>query len=323
MRINTIVTLGASAAFGVLAILLAKGWINSAIESEFASTKKPQAEFIVPQTQTVPVLVADIDLNFGDTLTPQSLRIVNMPEDAVPMGVFSDYETMFGDGNERTVVLTRMSMNEPVIDYKISGPGGRGSLSAIITDGMRAVAIRVNAVAGVGGFVLPGDHVDVMLTRDLATGQQDRRMSTDILLQNVRVLGADQNSNQTSSAANVVKTVTLEVTPLQAQKLTLAMDIGSLSLTLRRVGTLEIDPVASVSEKTLLTGHMAAAPRRRARTSYPVASKAKPKSTSSTANVTIIRGEQRDTVSVVKEMTTQKPINDAVLAGAPISETES
>jgi pilus assembly protein CpaB len=191
-----------------------------------------------------------------------------------------------------------MGLNEPILDYKISGPGGRGSLSALIGEGMRAASIRMNAVAGVGGFVLPGDYVDVILTRDLATGDQDRKLSSDILLQNVRVLGTDQNADKTSSHAEVVKTVTLEVTPRQAQQLSLAMDVGSLSLALRRVGALENTPSSAISERQLFPN---TTPKPRPRRAVAVAPKPRAPAPDMTANVTIIRSGEREAVSVRKE----------------------
>lgn len=299
MRINTIVTLGASAAFGVMSIILARGWINDAVSAQFASAPSAPATQSRPAIETMPVLVADIDLRFGDQLEPQSLRLVDMPRDMVPAGTFQDYALMFGDGSKPTVVLTQMRANEPVLDYKISGPGGRGSLSVLIKDGHRAASVRVNAVAGVSGFVLPGDHVDVILTRDIATAGQDRTLSSDVLLQNVKVLGADQNSDTTSSEVNVVGTVTLEVTPRDAQRLALATDLGTLSLTLRQNGETVIAPVAGLTEKNLTASAV-----KPARNYYkrPVSAKrpvqvSKPQTTP-TAKVNIIRSGVAQSVSV-------------------------
>ena len=303
MRINTLVTLGASAAFGIMSIFLARGWINDAVAAQFTGVPKAQNSPALPAISTVPVLVADLDLNFGDTLLAQNLRVVDMPEDIVPLGSFTNFDSLFGPDGARTVVLARMRANEAILDYKISGPGGRGSLSAVITDGMRAAAIRVNAVAGVGGFVLPGDYVDVILTRDMATGEQDRKLTSDILLQNVKVLGADQNADTAASSVKVAQTVTLEVTPFDAQKLTLAMDLGTLSLTLRQTGEMQIDPVASLNEKNL-TGPARSAPARR--TTYaakPAVRKPAQAPSAITAKVTIMRSGKSENVSVRKELT--------------------
>ncbi len=308
MRKNTIVTLGASIAFGVLSIVLARGWINGAIKDELdlAPTAKA-AIFTPPKAATVKILVADVDLNFGDMLAPQSLRMVDMPEDLVPAGSFSNYDALFGEDGRPVAVLSFMGMNEPVLDYKVTGPGGRRALSAILDEGMRAVSIRVNEVAGVGGFILPGDHVDVLLTRDMATSQQDPQFQTETLLQNLRVLGTDQNADQGSSQVNVVNTVTLEVTPEHAQKLRLASDLGALSLTLRKTASLDITPDVVMTEKTLKSGgtkpkvNHYRAPARPA----PVA-KAPVVETEQVAKVTIIRSGTRSEVAVRRDRDTSQ-----------------
>src|SRR5207247_2597579 len=122
--------------------------------------------------------------------------------------------------------------NEPILGSKITGPGQRATLSAMLRDGMKAVTIRVNDVEGVAGFVLPGDRVDVALTR-----QNDKAGATsDVVLQNARVLAIDQVADERSDKPSVVKAVTLEVDTPAAQKLSLAASIGTLSLMLRKAG---------------------------------------------------------------------------------------
>src|SRR3546814_9365193 len=115
---------------------------------------------------------------------------------------------------------------------------------------MRAVTIRVNDVAGVAGFVLPGDRVDVLLTRDRTGGEGGNvanNLITDVLLQNVKVLGIDQDANQEKDKPSVAKAVTLEVSPQQAQKLALASQLGSLALMLRNLGDAEQEMVKQIT----------------------------------------------------------------------------
>ena len=97
---------------------------------------------------------------------------------------------------------------------------------------MKAVTIRVNDVEGVGGFVLPGDHVDVVLTRQLAKD----KATTQVVLQDARVLAIDQIADERAHQAKVAKSVTLEVNTVEAQKLWLASSVGNLSLLLRKAG---------------------------------------------------------------------------------------
>jgi pilus assembly protein CpaB len=134
-------------------------------------------------------------------------------------------------------VLTPIGVNEPVLTSKITGPGQRATLSAVLTEGMKAISIRVNDVRGVAGFVLPGDRVDILLTRNVRNVQGGDEAFVDVLLQSVKVLAIDQVADESKENPTVVKAVTLEVTTKDAQKLTLAAGIGDLSLALREVAS--------------------------------------------------------------------------------------
>jgi pilus assembly protein CpaB len=309
VRVNTLVTLGASAAFGVLAIVIARGWVDDAVNNQFRQNKSDAVAVSKPAYNTVPVLVADLDLSFGDQLTPQSVRLVEYPEDALPAGSFTDFDKLFVDINNPTVALMNMVANEPVLDFKISGPGGRGSLSAIIAENMRAVTIRVNDITGVGGFIVPADHVDIMLTRSENPAEPDGDKITSLLVQNLKVLGTGQNNNQQSAAPSVVKAVTLETTNEQAQKLILAMSVGKLSLTLRRAGETadaEATQVTLESLNALAAAQKVARKNTGTRKSSTGTYRRKPNPAGSTASVTVIRDGSR-TKEKVKKEPTQEP----------------
>jgi pilus assembly protein CpaB len=159
-----------------------------------------------------------------------SLREIQWPEESVPAGAFNKISDLTSNG--RRVVLTPIEANEPVLASKITGSGQRATLSALLQDGMKAVTIRVNDVEGVAGFVLPGDRVDVVLTR-----QQDKNLAaTDVVLQNVRVLAVDQVADERTDKPSLAKAITLEVEVTAAQKLALAATVGTLSLALRKAG---------------------------------------------------------------------------------------
>ena len=132
---------------------------------------------------------------------------------SVPPGSFASVEEVLGTDGKRRVALRAIEINEPMLKTKISGFGGRASLSTILAPEMRASTIRVNDINGVAGFVLPGDHVDIMLTR--SAGGSEANLLTDILLQNVKVLAIDQDANEDRAQPAVVKAVTLEVTPVR------------------------------------------------------------------------------------------------------------
>ncbi len=224
MRLSTMIMIAVAVVFGLLAVFVAQAWLNSQAEMRarnLDAQKKPLA------TQTI--VVAAKPLRFGAELGAMSLREIPWTQDAVPAGAFSKISDLT---STRRVVLTAIEANEPILASKITGSGQRATLSAMLADGMKAVTIRVNDVEGVAGFVLPGDHVDVVLTR-----QQDKTVAAaDIVLQNVRVLAVDQIADERAEKPSVAKAVTLEVEVTAAQKLALAATVGTLSLALRKAG---------------------------------------------------------------------------------------
>jgi pilus assembly protein CpaB len=164
------------------------------------------------------------------------LKEIEWPATMLPAGAFAKVADLTGKG--RRLVLSPIEPNEPVLAVKVTGAGERATLSSLVRPGMKAVTVRVNDVEGVGGFALPGDHVDVVLTRSLDKGSA----TAEVVLQNARVLAVDQSADQRASKATVPKSVTLEVDTLDAQKIWLASSVGSLSLLLRKAGeTAEIE----------------------------------------------------------------------------------
>ena len=228
MRTNTLVTLGASAVFGIMAIVLARGWIESAVEDEFRHSPTSTANHISkaqpPRIAMTSVLVANTDLLFGDQLTPDALRLVEIPKDSVPLDAIRDMRDIFPfDYDFRDsgplVVLDDIRMNEIILPHRISGLNGRGSLSARIRPGYRAVSVRVDDVTGVAGFIVPGDLVDIQYVSEPNPELEKPNYRSDVLLQSVRVLGIDQSQNRRQDVAEVARTVTLEVSHMDAQAL--------------------------------------------------------------------------------------------------------
>ncbi|NEX94995.1 Flp pilus assembly protein CpaB, partial [Caulobacter sp. 17J65-9] len=180
--------------------------------------------------QTV-VVVASRPIEFGETLKPELLRAQAWPAGAQPDGAFKTVGELT-TGSPR-VALRPIAANEPILASRISGPGARATLSGAIDAGKRAVTIRVDDVVGVAGFVLPGDFVDVLVTRTEGDRGERTNMRTDVLLEGVRVLAVDQLANENKNDPVVAKAATIEVAPEQAQRLALAAEVGTLSLSLR------------------------------------------------------------------------------------------
>ena len=233
------------------------------------------------------VVVAKTAFNFGDRLVPEKLQVVEYPPASVPQGAFSSIEQIAGP-NEDRVVLRTIDPQEPVLASKVSGTGGRAILSTVIDKDMRAVTISVNDVKGVAGFVQPGDRVDVLLTRNPNGNAPPEEQRNDILLQNVKVLGVDQQADDKKDKPTVAKAVTLEVSPDDGQKLTLAGSIGSLSLALRNFANPDAVRTRSLSVNDLV-------PSTPKNTPTPVVVRAAP------PKVEILRGTDSTTYDVNRE----------------------
>lgn len=223
MRKIGLALLGLSLVLGLAAL-----WGLHSISGAHATPAPPASR---PEGRTT-VVVAARPIAFGEALTAATLQARSWPADAAPAGAYRNVSELTG-GAPR-LALGPIAAGEPILAAQLSGPGGRASLSNLIRPGMRAAAIRVDDVIGVAGFVLPGDFVDVVVTRN--DGDDAKAARADVLLQDVRVLAIDQTANSAKSDPMVAKAATIEVTPAQAAKLALAEHVGTLSLALRGAG---------------------------------------------------------------------------------------
>jgi pilus assembly protein CpaB len=240
VRTSTIVMIAFAVVFGLLAVFLANAWLNNRADEARRSLEASRKE--APPARTI--VVARRPLHFGDVLGTLSLREMAWPQDSLPAGAFARIGDLTAT---KRIVLMPIQVNEAILASKITGPGQRATLSALLHEGMKAVTVRVNDVEGVAGFVQPGDHVDVVLTRP---GQRKDSVN-DVIVQDVRVLAVDQLADPTSDKPVVVKAVTLEVDETAGQKLALASAVGTLSLLLRRAGEIAEDAPRQLSSADL------------------------------------------------------------------------
>lgn len=245
--------IGIAAVVGAVSIFAANIWIRSSADARVAQLT-PVSEPHEPKVDFDSIVVAKEPLRYGMELGRPQLAEIPWPKDALPKGAFATIDGALAGG--KRVVLSAVQPNEPVLLSKLSGPNGRATLSNRLTPGMRAVTVRTDEVAGVGGFIAPGDRVDVVLTRDAgriaevasnASGASGSTIATEIVVSNARVLSIGQGTDESDVAPKVVDSVTLEVTPKGAQKVSLARNVGTLSLTLRSAGE------QSVSDSGLTT----------------------------------------------------------------------
>ncbi len=144
---------------------------------------------------------------------------------------------------EGTVVRTGVASGEPVTNERVVKSGERGFLAAVLSPGKRAVSVPVTATTGIAGFIFPGDRVDLILTHAIdKKGEDDRtRRASETVLTDVRVLAVDQQTDDQNGKASIAKTVTIELTPRQAELVSLVMELGRLSLSLRSLAKVD-DP---------------------------------------------------------------------------------
>jgi pilus assembly protein CpaB len=275
MRRGNLFLLLIAIAMGGVAAYLAREWI---------------AAHAVPASAQTTVVVAAVPLGFGTTLNRENVTEISWASGKMPEGAYATKDELFKEG--RRVALGPLQRNELVLKTKITGPGQRASLSALLDEGKRAVTVRVDDVRGVAGFVLPGDRVDVVLIRSVPGAGGPAENISDVLLQHVKVLAVDQLVNERQETPTIAKAVTLEVDTDQAQKILLATNVGKLSLILGQAG--ESNPASSkrVTERDLARAEPIAAP---AQVTAPL-----PPRRSDSTTVTIIRNMKREEYSVLR-----------------------
>lgn len=217
-----------------LAALLARGLMGP------SKVEEPQ----VAQPASMEILVASTDIQPGQRLASQNLRWQSWPAGSVPPNFITRAQQP-----EAVTTLTStlarqpITNGEPVTMAKIIDPKNGGLMSALISPGMRAVAVPISPETSAGGFILPNDRVDVLLTRKVEekteTGNEEVVRGETILV-NIRVLAIDQSFKTDGDASVAVgKTATLELTNLQAESLAIAQAQGTVSMALRGLGESE------------------------------------------------------------------------------------
>ena len=226
------------------ALVIAIGTAMAA-RSMFAGAAAPTVEAATPaEPQGPKVLVAKRALPVGTIVTADAIGYQLWPKEMVQDAYFIDGEadmnTLLG-----TVVRFAITAGEPVTQGSLVSPGDRGFLAAALSPGMRAITVPVSAKTGVGGFVFPGDRVDMLLTQTVS-GDDTSLQAAETILRNLRVLATDQSTEtETSEDGKTIvrefRTVTLEVTPRIAEKISVAQSIGTLSLVLRSIADNQTD----------------------------------------------------------------------------------
>jgi len=233
MNIKRLSILGVAAIAAGFAAFLARGMLVS----------RPVAQS-APPAPTVQILVAAKEVTAGHLLDPTLVRWQAWPEKAM-MTTFITNKTEPDLAKAISGAVARMPLaaGQPITEASIVRAGAAGYMAATVTPGMRAIGVPINAETSAGGFILPNDRVDVVLTRQLPG--EGKRFDSITILSDVRVLAVDQTAHQGKDQETVVgKTATLELTLSQAELVTRAHETGTLSLALRSIGDSEGMPTA-------------------------------------------------------------------------------
>lgn len=196
------------------------------------------------------IAVVAREVNLGQKLNPDMLKLVEWPANSIPPDSFKDLTELNG-----RVTKVSLQVGEPIMASKLAPVGTLGGLSAVIAEGKRAITVRVNDVVGVAGFALPGNFVDIIVNTQKDVGNNENRQSQDIskiVLEHILVLAVAQEVGRDETKPKVVNAVTLEVTPQQAEMIDLARSVGELSLVLRNQADPEDSETIGVTKNSLL-----------------------------------------------------------------------
>jgi pilus assembly protein CpaB len=192
---------------------VANSWVNGQLVSQADAA---------PNTQLV--VTAAIGIPFATKVEGRHIKLTEVPEGVLPAGAFTDLEQVEGQ-----VSTTSIARGEILVAERFAAHSRGSTLAALVAPNMRAVTVRVDDVIGVGGFLLPGNTVDVLAARK----DRNQRATTETILTNIKVLAVDQTAATEENEPVIVRAVTLEMTPKEAEKVVKARTEGSIQLTLR------------------------------------------------------------------------------------------
>lgn len=226
------------------AVYMAKDYIN-ANQAQLAEARKLE-EQIVPVTE---VFVVNKQVRYGQTLSPEDVASVRWPTAGVPEGSFTSLEELFPNENkEPRAVVRMMEKGEAVLATKVTEPGEDAGVRSRLSPGMRAFTIRTDVTTGVGGFLRPGDRVDVYWTGSVGGGAG----ITQLIDANIRIIAINQSADEDRSGPTVAQTVTVEVDPGQVAALAQAQATGRLSLSLVGADDTFVSADVKINQRDLL-----------------------------------------------------------------------
>ncbi|WP_435259685.1 Flp pilus assembly protein CpaB [Thioclava sp. FR2] len=226
------------------AVYMAKGYIG-----QTQSALEQQQQMLAKLGPITQVYVMKEQKNYGDPLTIDDVELVYWPKNSLPEGAFNDAAVLFPPGtNQERFMLRTTEKFEPILEVKITRPGEPPGLTGQLAKGMRAFAVKVDAVSGVSGWVQPGDYVDINWTGSV-NGMNGEL--TRLIESSTKVIAVDQQAGAQSSAT-VARTVIVAATPAQVARLTQAQATGRLTLSLVGSAADAVEGLVEVDSNSLL-----------------------------------------------------------------------
>jgi pilus assembly protein CpaB len=253
-----------SLVMGIAAAWAANNWVQSRLG--------PSGDQAV---ETDTVVAAAMDIPYGTEIEARHVKVMTLPRGTAPENAIRETAQIEG-----MVATTDVLSGEILMKDRFAEHGAGSTLAALIEKGMRAVTVRVDDVVGVGGFLLPGNRVDVLASR---LDSRTRRAQTETILKNLKVLAVDQTAQTERNDPVVVRAVTLEMTPAQSEKLVKAKAEGTIQLALR-------NPLAEEEQEVAVEEPPAPKPAPK-----PVVRRAPVRRSPPSTTITVIRGTTVDT----------------------------
>lgn len=244
MRIVFAFVLLAGVGLAGFAVVQTQAYI-SGMQQELAEARASQGTAV----EMVTIVTANRNLRYGERITRDDLRPARFPVDALPVGALTDIRQVFPEGVTHRTMLRTTDEGEPVLASKLTAPGTEAGITSHLSAGKRAFTIPVNQTSGVGGFLRPGDHVDIFWTGRT----RDSGEVTQLIQSQVRIIAVDQSADMDRREQVVnARNVTVEATPEQAAALAQANSSGRLSLALRGINDQGISEGIEMTQDRLL-----------------------------------------------------------------------
>ncbi len=256
MKWTHFLAVGCASGAAALAAYIASGYVPAEEKPAVAAVTAPAPVVEkIPMTTVVTLAKA---VPFGHKFTPDDFKHVEWPKHAAPAGAYRQIKDVFAK-SDTVFAKADLSEGEVLMAKRVSDGQGT-ALSMLLPPDKRAVTIKVNEIRGVGGFIQPKDHVDILLTEKAAKGEETNR-AVRVLLENIMVLAIGQDVHVSTNKAKVANSVTVAVSLHEAQRLALAVTVGELSLALRNPNQVAGSGNREISLSDLQAGRIAPKPK--------------------------------------------------------------